>query len=239
VRVLDLCCGGGMAHDGYTMVGGTVDGVDLHEQPHYPGPFTRADALDVLRSDVPERYDLVHTSFPCQLFTRARHLRDAQGNRCKETVDLLTPGLALLRERWAHKLWVVENVESARPAMLPRPGEHIARLCGSAFYLAVQRHRLFLANFPVRSTPCAHARFPPDPGTGKPRPWGVWHVPGDSVPAGGRTARDAEHGREVMGVHRPLPWSTLKEGFPPAYTAHVGADALAYIAAGAPAPALF
>lgn len=51
-------------------------------------------------------------------------------------------------------------------------------------------------------------------------------VAGDSIPAGGRTCRDAEHAAQVMGVQRALEWDSLKEGFPPAYTAHV-AESLA------------
>lgn len=221
LRLLDLFCGGGMAADGYASVGFDVDGVDLHPQPHYPYPFRLANALDVLESDIPEDYDVIHASPPCQLFTAAKHLRDAQGSQSKETVDLLTPTLELLRWRWSNKVRVIENVERAKSLM---PGA--ARMCGSSFHLQVQRHRLFLSNVPLRASKCAHKRFPLDPVTGKPRPWGVYRVKGDSIPSGGRTALTVEHGREVMGVHRPLPWDTLKEGFPPAYTAHVGADLL-------------
>lgn len=221
MRLLDLCCGAGMASDGYTSVGFDVVGVDLRPQPHYPYRFIQGDVLEVLSGDLPEGFDAIHVSPPCQLFTRAKHLRDAQGSTSKETLDLLTPTLHLLQERWGHKVWVVENVEAARE-MMP----DAARLCGSAFHLGVQRHRLFTSNVLLRSTACAHRRFEPDPVTGRPRPWGVYHVAGDAIPKGGRTALDAEHGRQVMGVHRSIPWDSLKEGFPPAYTAHVGADLL-------------
>jgi hypothetical protein len=110
------------------------------------------------------------------------------------------------------------------------------------FGLQVQRHRLFLANFPLRQPEptnpttvygrlgCRHDTFPIDPVSGKPRPWGVWHVKGDNVPAGGRTALDEEHGREVMGSRRLLPWDKLKEGHPPAYTSWIAADLLAHMA---------
>jgi hypothetical protein len=125
--------------------------------------------------------------------------------------------------------------------MAPREGEALTMLCGSMFGLKVQRHRLFLTNFPVRQPEptgkgvyalqgCRHETFEPDPITGRPRPWGVAHVPNDSIPAGGRTARDAEHGRQVMGSHRSLPWALLKEGFPPAYTSYIAADLLTHLA---------
>ena len=55
---------------------------------------------------------------------------------------------------------------------------------------------------------------------------GVYHVPNDTIPQGGRTARNVEHGREVMGVTRPVSWQELKEGFPPAYTQHIGEQLL-------------
>ena len=60
-------------------------------------------------------------------------------------------------------------------------------------------------------------------------PWGVYHVPSDDIPQGGRTARNVEHGRQVMGVSRDLTWNELKEGFPPAYTQHVGGQAMHYL----------
>lgn len=221
--IADGCCGAGMAADGYALAGLEPHGLDLFDQPLYPYTFERRDVLEWLASDEPDAFDALHLSFPCQVDTRAGALRRAQGGESRFP-DVLTPGLALLRERWSHKVWVVENVEGARRRMTPALGETLARLCGSSFWLGVQRHRLFLSNVPLRSSVCHHERFEPDPLTGKPRPWGVYHVPGDSIPSGGRTARDAEHGRAVMGVDRPLPWDALKEGFPSHYTAHVGAD---------------
>lgn len=235
-----------MASDGYAAVLGAdaiLAGVDVLPQPDYPYPFAQADALDLLAAGPTgplQAARVLHTSFPCQFATTAGHLRTAQGGVSKWP-DLLTPGLALLREKWSHLPWVCENVDDNRKVirgiMAPRPGEHLIMLCGSMFGLHVQRHRLFLANFPLRrpvptgkgvyaAQGCRHDRFPADPITGKPRPWGVWHVPADNVPSGGRSARDAEHGRQVMGVARTLPWETLKEGFPPAYTSWVAADLL-------------
>lgn len=246
--IADLCCGAGLGADGYAAVLGAraLHGYDLEPQPDYPYPFTQADAMKVLEQDEPLAHaTALHTSFPCQEFTTGGHLRTAQGGTSRYG-DLLTPGLALLRERWDHKPWVVENVEDnrgrVRQIMTPLPGETLILLCGSMFGLQVKRHRLFLANFPLRTPPpvpgpglyraqgCDHSTFPADPITGNPRPWGVWHVPGDSIPSGGRTARDAEHARQVMGSHRSLPWASMKEGFPPAYTSWVAADLVAHLA---------
>jgi DNA (cytosine-5)-methyltransferase 1 len=207
MKLLDLFCGAGMASDGYAAAGYEVHGVDVNSQPNYPYPFTQADALGILMTDKPAEFDLIHASPPCQAHTRAKHLRAAQGGKSKYA-DLLTPTLELLRQRWNHKVWVVENVPGS-------PGMDDASVeCGSAYGLGVRRHRLFLSNRPLESSGCWHKV--------QGRPWGVYHVMGDSIPKGGRTALNLEHGLEVMGVSRSIPWDSLKEGFPPAYTEHVG-----------------
>lgn len=245
-NVADLCCCAGLGADGYAAVLGAraLHGFDITPQPHYPYTFEQADALELLDQgpDGPlGAFDVRHASFPCQAFTTGGHLRTAQGGASRFG-DLLTPGLAMLREKWNHAPWIVENVEDnqgkVRAIMAPEPGETLIVLCGSMFGLEVQRHRLFLANFPLRQPDpipgggkyraqgCDHAAFPADPITGRPRPWGVYHVKGDQVPAGGRTALDEEHGRHVMGSRRRLPWDSLKEGFPPAYTSWIAADLL-------------
>lgn len=248
-RINDNCCCAGLGADGYAAIFGAhaLHGYDHEPQPDYPYTFDKADVMAMLEEpDGPlSEGDANHFSFPCQWATTAKHLRKAQGGTSKYP-DLLTPGLALVRDRWNHKPWVIENVEDnqgvVRAIMAPREGESLIVLCGSMFGLQVQRHRLFLANFPLRqpvqTVPgrgkyvrqgCRHDTFPSDPITGRPRPWGVWHVKGDNVPSGGRTARDEEHGRAVMGSHRLLPWDKLKEGFPPAYTSWVGADLLRHL----------
>lgn len=240
----DLCCGAGLAADGYAAVVGAANvvGYDLFPQPSYPYRFTQADALEMLAELNPSSvaWDAIHTSFPCQFHTTAGHLRKAQGGASRFG-DLLTPGLALLRERWADTPWIVENVDDrskqVRAIMAPQRGEHLIMLCGTMFGLSIWRHRLFLANFPLRqpeptgpgvygSRGCRHDTLPIDPISGKPRPWGIYHTAGDAIPDGGHTARDAEHARELMGSHRLLPWNEVKEGFPPAYTSYVAADLL-------------
>lgn len=242
----DLCCCAGLGADGYASIFGAsaIHGYDISPQPDYPYAFTQADVFDVLATDTGAVAR--HASFPCQAHTTASHLRDAQGGKSRFD-DLLTPGLAILRERWNHQPWIVENVDdrqkAVRKIMAPRPGETLIVLCGTMFGLPIWRHRLFLANFPLRRPEpvpnppgvkgrsvyrdqgCSHHLCPIGP-KGKPKPIGVYHVMGDKIPEGGATAASEEEGRMAMGSHRSLPWDSLKEGFPPAYTAWVGADLL-------------
>lgn len=215
-KVLDLFCGGGLAADGYRRLGWDITGVDIKPQPNYPYEFIQGDAIEYFKTADLSQYNFIHASPPCQLFTRAGHLRTAQGSKSKEEVDLLTPTLAMLADLPIP--WVVENVEGARTIM---PADSV-KICGSYFFLAVQRHRLFASNMKIHGTECHHDRFPIDSTTGKPRPWGVYHVPGDSIPKGGRTAYNAEHAAKLFDLRRSLPWDEIKEGFPPAYTHFIG-----------------
>lgn len=234
--LLDLFCGAGIGADGYTEAGFAPWGVDSEPQPNYPGPVGRWDALEVLGDDrhrfFVEHFDVIHASPPCQDHTAASEMRKKQGGTSRFG-DLLTPTLALLRERWSHKIWVVENVPRS-PGM-----DGAITLCGSMFGLQVQRHRLFLSNVELHAPRCDHSTFPPDPVTGRPRPWGVYHRPKDDIAvafregrattSGGRTCMDADHARECMGVTRETSWAELKEGIPPAYTAYVGRQLIAYL----------
>lgn len=201
-----------MAADGYFQAGFTdIIGIDVSFQRHYPYEFHQADALEILESDLPEGFDAIHASPPCQAHTRAKHLRAAQGGDAKYG-DLLTPTLEILQRKWGHKKWVVENVPGA-------PGMDGAVIeCGSAYGLGVRRHRLFLSNVALQGSGCDHKQ--------QGRPWGVYHVMGDSIPKGGRTVQTLEQGWEVMGVERDIPWNSLKEGFPPHYTRHIGTQLL-------------
>ena len=246
-RIADLFSCAGLGADGYASVFGAaaLHGFDIEAQPHYPYTFTQGDAMALLADPRGPRanYTVRHASPPCQAFTTAGHLRTAQGGEPRFG-DLLTPTLALLRSHWDHQPWIVENVDDnqkkVRAIMAPQLGESQVILCATMFGLPMWRHRIFLANFPLRSPAptgpgvygalgCRHDTCPEDPKTGRPRPWGVSHVPDDEIPSGGRTALDAEHGRQVMGSYRSLPWDRLKEGFPPAYTSWIGADLHAHL----------
>ena len=206
MKLLDLYCGAGMASDGYHAAGfNEIVGVDINPQPDYPYTFIQGNALEYLQDEDLSSFDAIHASPPCQAHTRAKHLRKAQGGKSKYD-DLLTPTLAIFDS--LDIPWVAENVPGS-PGM-----ENAVIECGSAYGLGVRRHRLFLSNVWITGSGCDHKA--------QGRPWGVYHVMGDSIPKGGRTVKTLEQGWEVMGVSREIPWNSLKEGFPPAYTQHVG-----------------
>ena len=215
MKILDMYCGAGLASDGYRLAGfKDITGIDVRLQKNYPYKFIHADAIEVLK-DIAflKQFDVIHASPPCQAHTRAKHLRKAQGGKSKYE-DLLSPTLRLLRKTKIP--WVVENVPGA-PGM-----EKAVTECGSSYRLGVRRHRLFLSDkIPLVSSVCRHRE--------QGRPWGVYHVPGDSIPSGGRTARTIAHGLEVMGVKRTMTWDELKEGLPPKYTEHIGQQMIAYL----------
>jgi DNA (cytosine-5)-methyltransferase 1 len=211
-RLLDLYCGAGMASDGYAQAGFECVGVDIEPQPDYPYPFYEADALSVLNDPVLtvwlSCFDLIHASPPCQTHTRAGHLARAQGNKVGRHRDDLAKALDLLAKQAVP--WVVENVPGA-----PFEEHHTVTLCGSMFGLKVRRHRVFATSFPILlPVQCDHQT--------QGRPVGVYHVLGDDIPHGGRTARTVEEGWEAMGVDRPIPWRSLTQGFPPVYTRLLG-----------------
>lgn len=200
-RLLDLFCGAGGATRGYQLAGFYVVGVDLKRQPRYVGDEFICDDAMTFPLD---GFDVIHASPPCQQFTRARHLMDAQG-RTSSALDLVAATRARLGA--AGVPYVLENVPGA-----PVSG---VVLCGSSFGLSVRRHRIFESNVLLFGAPCDHRA--------QGRPVGVYMRPNDDIPQGGRTARDLAEGQRAMGIDW-MPWRALKEAIPPAYTAHLGAQ---------------
>ena len=82
---LDLFCCQGGASQGLAEAGFQVIGIDIVEQPNYPFPFIRADAITTL----PRGFDFVWASPPCQAHTLAQRI---QGN---EHPDLIEPTRAM------------------------------------------------------------------------------------------------------------------------------------------------
>jgi DNA (cytosine-5)-methyltransferase 1 len=124
-RLVDLFCGPGGAAMGYWRAGFDVTGVDEDDQPNYPFPFVRADAMTFPL----DGFDAAHASPPCQGYS-------VMASMTGRTQPRLIPAV---RERLtlAGLPFVIENVEGADlepPSVI---------LCGTMFGLKVRRHRVF------------------------------------------------------------------------------------------------
>lgn len=220
-RLLDLFCGAGGCSVGYHRAGFDVVGVDIEPHPSYPFEFIQGDALAVLAAIDVGTFDVIHASPPCQTFTRAQHLRDAQG-KTTDKLDLLAPTRDALIATGLP--YVIENVPGA-PMVNP------ITLCGSSFGLKVRRHRQFESTLPLMSLPCDHK--------GQGRPVGVYGSMRDDIPQGGKTAGSIEEAREAMGIDwmrwrsTNQEWNDIKEAIPPAYTEFIGGQLLDHLRAAA------
>lgn len=229
--LLDLYCCQGGASRGYADAGWEVLGADIADQPRYPFPFLRMDALEVLRRLVAgevltfrardgrevraslgggvgvRKIRAAHASPPCQAHTLAWRLHK------NEHPKLIAPTRELLRITGLP--FVIENVEEARSELV-----NPELLCGASFGLETYRHRLFETNWPlaVPDHPRHLARTtkmgrPPQPGE-------YMHIVGNFS--------GVDRAREVMG----MPWATrdgLREAIPPAYTEFIGRELLAHV----------
>jgi DNA (cytosine-5)-methyltransferase 1 len=218
-RLLDLFCGAGGASVGYHLAGFEVVGVDIEPQSRYPFRFVKADALAVLRGEVPDldpaTFDALHTSPPCQSESDLRHRTG------KEYPDLLTPTLTLL-ERLSVP-WVVENVAST----MKLPGALV--LCGTEFGLGAQgrwlkRHRRFGSNvFLFGAGGCYCYGLP------------IGGVYGHGAGIGSKK-RGYKWGVAGRRIAMGIDWMNrdeLSQAIPPAYTSFIGEQLLAHIVAGA------
>ena len=136
-------------------------------------------------------------------------LLESQG-RGREYPDLVAPVRAKLMA-WGG-VWIIENVPGA-------PLENPAQLCGSAFGLLVQRHRIFESNILLLDTPCTHGWQTLD----KPplhRLQGRSRVVGCYGNGRGK-GDDKKLWAQAMGID----WMTRKEmaqAIPPAYSEFLG-----------------
>lgn len=247
---LDLFCKAGGAARGIDRAGFRVVGVDIEPQPNYPFEFIRADALEVLAAcldrgawyarlgDAPwagsiddfRSVQFIWASPPCQRFTTLRHAPGAKG---EEHPDLITPLRPLLQR--SGRLWVIENVEEARHAMIDP-----VMYCGTSFGLGVtlddaqgrrryelRSHRLFEANFDLPKAPCQHNR--------ENATIGVYggHVRCRSKKFGGRGTRDfVGYDKDALAAdalglpRRSMTMDEYSNAIPPAYAHRIARRAM-------------
>lgn len=220
---IDLCCGAGGMSMGLWQAGFEVIGVDINPQPNYPFQFIQADATQIDPKWLAEIADVVAMSPPCQGYSVTSHLWD------REHTKLIAP----LREiAVASGLpYTIENVEGARENLIDP-----VRLCGSAMYLRVRRHRLIESNIPMVGTDCDHEWQDYLPCyrvyVGQNRTNGRGYKDTGVMPVfgGGQLVGGGQHfhASVAMGIH----WMTheeLNEAIPPAYGRHIGKQLLAYL----------
>ncbi len=209
--LLDLFSGAGGCAVGYHRAGFDVVGVDNRPQPNYPFVFVLADALRP-PFDLRE-FDVIHASPPCQLFSRARNIRNARG----DAPDLVAATRTLLQA--SGRPWVIENVPGS-PLSFP------VTLCGTQLGLRVRRHRLFESNVLLLgpAEACRHR-------DGDVTVFGhmvelcrsgaVIYKSGDGANRKRRRRTSIDVGHEAMGIE----WMSrgeLSQAIPPAYTFYIG-----------------
>lgn len=218
--MLDLFCCAGGAGEGCQRAGFDVVGVDVEEQPRYPGRFIRADVFAFLESS--EGVELVngaaafHASPPCQGYTTMSVKHRGRATVADERPRDIARTRDALVKAARGRPWVLENVAGAARE-LRRP----LLLSGGMFGLRVHRPRLFeVGNASV--PPLPRARAPRDAvGVYGTRPDGrrLWtRSDGSEL----RCVASVEEGRAAMGIARPLEWREVAEAIPPAFTEYVG-----------------
>lgn len=235
IPILDGFCGAGMVHDGLVAAGFVPVGVDVEDQPDYPGIFIRADLFG-LSDDFFRLFPALWFSPPCLkdtvLHASARREQARHGVEETAHTDLITP-----TQRLVDRLglpYVIENVQNTK--LLRDP----VTLCGSMFGLGatdggtryhLERHRKFETNWPLlpprhcdHQKPCvgvygghARVRAASAGGRGSKEPWT-------------RPGVDIMH--EAMGMERRVTSETISQGIPPAYAEFIGGELRRWIVAG-------
>ncbi len=180
---------------GYYLAGHSIVGVDIKKQPRYPFPFILGDALEYIKEHGHE-YDAIHTSPPCQGYSKARKLAHKHPMLVETVRELLVS---------VGRPYVIENTP---PAPLIDP----IKLVGTMFGLYVIRPRWFEVSFYVEQ-PLEPLPRPKQVKMGRPI------VEGDYIQVVGHFS-NVEYARKAMGIG----WMTrnkLAQAMPPAYTSYI------------------
>lgn len=233
-QMLDLFGGEGLAALGYAEAGFAVTSVEW--DPERIAAHVQHPNITVVEADATtyplDGFDLVHASPPCTDHTETAALAESIRGGDTDTGWMLPDTLARLRA-WGQAtggLWIVENVEGARPCF-----RNPIKLCGTMFDItdggwSLQRHRLFESNALIMAPgPCRHSgrRFIQVHGdlTPNDRSCGGKRRPGGDMRAG------VERARRLMGA----PWASargLSLGLPVDYTRFLGEQLMAQVGAG-------
>jgi DNA (cytosine-5)-methyltransferase 1 len=238
-------CQGG-AHAGYVRAGWDVTGVDIDKRHarYYPGQLIIADAATYIREHGHE-YDAIHTSPPCQWYTRGNAPRRGTETRWERTIPPIREALESVGGPY-----VIENVKDAvwdlrDPIMLCGCMFGLSTIDTDGVRIHLQRPRLFEVNWAipglveqritvrgqthtVRSPrPCDHARHE----------WVAGAYGGARrdkyeakfVRRGGYVPPSKAVVKALLGVEHDMTWNGLFECLPPAYTEWVGVQLIAHL----------
>lgn len=197
---------------GYREAGFHIVGIDIADQPRYPGQFIQTDVMKLRRLDKFARLIkavAIHASPPCQAYSDLAKRND----NADEWPRLIEPVRKMLID--AELPYVIENVEGA-PLIDPLV------LCGTQFPgLRVLRHRLFETSFPVAPRPCRNKHplvFTYDK---RKRHYGKLDQNTSFVQVTGGGNATVANKADAMGIS----WMTgkeLNEAVPPRYTNYIG-----------------
>ena len=231
LRLLEThaCQGGATA--GYQQAGWRVTVVDINKNhaKYNPGELIVADAATFIREHGHE-YDGVHTSPPCQWYTRGNAPRRGTEMKWERTIPAIREACEA-----TSKPYVIENVKDAAWDL-----RDPITLCGCMFDLStidtdgvrihLQRPRLFETNWGLAAPrACDHSAHE----------WVAGAYGGARrdkyeakyVRKGGYVPRDKAVVKALLGIEHEMTWNGLYECLPPAYTAYIGTALAAHVAA--------
>lgn len=196
---------------GYHKAGFEVIGIDIDPQPRYPFVYLQADVGKFRPTDYVLNADLIHASPPCQGYSKSVTSIDS---KWVPTKGKLEPRLIdITRELMVDRPYVIENVMGAK-SFLRNP----VLLCGSMFGLAIPRHRLFEANWPLEVPEHPKCK-------GMASKYAKEHdieYRDMSVTGKGRHQGTSDRWKTFMGIDWQMSQSELVEAIPPAYTEYIG-----------------